>query len=175
MSPLQWAVAGLLTVAFFLFLWAILSKPDVEEASALAREALLTPERRDLLDILEQAVAKRWLVWACVPMSLLLKGQGDHAAVMDKWLERRWVDYVVLDPQEFAPLVVLQVERGKTKKDAPWQQGRDADLTRIMEQAELPLLWLPSEHYRDRELLAHSLEQAIAGNQEDNAQEVTEP
>ncbi len=163
MSPVQWAVTVILTVAFFLFLWAILSKPDIEEIPVVLRGSLLEPERGELLGTLEQAVNKRWLVWACVPLVLLLKGQGDHVAALEKWLERRWVDYVVLDPRDFQPVAVLQVERKKSKGTDSWQQGKDPDLTRMMEQAGLPLLWLPSEDYRDRELLSHSLEQAISG------------
>ena len=41
MSTVQLVVAGLLVAAFALFLWAIMSKPDIEEVPAIARGALL--------------------------------------------------------------------------------------------------------------------------------------
>src|SRR5690554_7369720 len=69
----------------------------------------------------------------------------------------------------YTTLFRSQFERDNASQ---WSLGRDKSLTKLLEQAGLTLLWLPSDRYQHVELLRHALEQANSGRSEEHTSEL---
>ncbi|MTI96655.1 MAG: DUF2726 domain-containing protein [Firmicutes bacterium] len=158
MTYIHWAIAGGLTLAFILILWSILRQPEISYDKCDKSRSLCDMEWRRFWESLQKAAGHKRLVLSWIPMPLLIK-PGDKEEALANWLHERWVDFVVLDDGGYMPVAVVQFERTLEDEHGLWAPGRDSMLEKVLEQAGLPLLWLPGTHYRDLEILRHALEQ----------------
>lgn len=161
MTTLHWIILGGLGLAIFLILKAIFTRPNMSKISCSLRPSFCSRERRKFWQALQQAVGNDYMVLANVPLATLITTANDGAETMQEWLQQRWVDFVILNEKLFKPTAVVQFEKG-AEDDSHWEEGRDSTLEKVMEQAGLTLLWLPSDRYQHVELLRHALEQAKA-------------
>lgn len=164
METLHWIILGALALAILLILKAIFTRPKLDKLPCSIRPSFCSRERRKFWQALQQAVGDDYVVLANVPLATLLTADVEGGEALQEWLQQHWVDFAILREELFMPTAVVQFERVEAE-DSLWEAGRDQTLARIMEQAGLTLLWLPSDRYQHVELLRHALEQAKANAQ----------
>ena len=159
MGPLQWLLLAAIILAVAIILVSLLLRPEAKKTTYKTQRFFLGGQQRKLWLALQKAAGNEYMVLAKVPLTALVLSEGENPE-MQAWLEKRWADYAVLDEKFLKPVAVVQFE-GR-ENDPLWAQGKDPILHKVLSEARLPLLWLPSEHYQHVELLRHALLQLIA-------------
>lgn len=159
MKALHWIILGGLGLAIILILIALLSRPQLSNISCSVRLSFCSRERRKFWHALQEAVGRDYLVLANIPLATLVVAAHEGGEHLQEWLQQRWADFAILQEQSFRPTAIVQFER-EDEDSSLWQPGRDDTLAKVMEQAGLTLLWLPSDNYQHVDLLRHALEQA---------------
>jgi hypothetical protein len=162
METLHWIILAGLVLAFLVVLKVILSRPNLGKIACSVRQSFCSMERRKFWLSLQQAVGDDYVVLANVPLATLVAADGDDGGPLLDWLQEHWADFAILHEELFMPVAVVQFERQAEEEDPIWPRGKDPTLERVLNQAGLTLLWLPSDRYQHVELLRHALEQARA-------------
>lgn len=160
MEIIHWLIVAALGLALLVVLKLILSRPNVGSIPCTVRRNFCSNERRKFWSSLQQAVGDDYVVLANVPLATLIMPEEEGGEPLQDWLNQHWADFAVLHEDLFMPVAVVQFERQGEEADPLWSRGRDENLQRVMAQAGLTLLWLPSDQYQHVELLRHALEQA---------------
>ncbi len=164
MTTLHWIILGSLGLAIVLILMALFSRPRLSNITCSVRQSYCSKERRKFWRALQEAVGEDYLVLANVPLATLITAADEGGVQLQEWLQQRWVDFAILHEKHYMPTAIVQFERGDEDTKL-WGQGRDQTLEKVMAQAGLTLLWLPSDRYQHVDLLRHALEQAKAQTQ----------
>lgn len=156
-GPLHWLVLAGVVLAVALVLVYLLARPAPPAVSYRVQRFFISGQKRKLWTALQKAVGNEFMVLASVPLATLIQVEGEDSPRTAAWLQRRWVDFAVLEEKLLKPVAVVQIEG-----PAGEQPGKEPALQKALAEARLPLLWLPSEHYQHVELLRHALEQMLA-------------
>jgi len=163
MSTIHWIILGAVILAMAVVVRLIFTQRDLGDILCSSR-AFCSQERRKFWLSLQEAVGEGYLVLANVPLATLVTADKEGNS-QQEWLCQHWIDFAVLELESMQPKAVVQFERDNASQ---WSLGRDKSLTKLLEQAGLTLLWLPSDRYQHVELLRHALEQANSGASELN-------
>lgn len=164
MQTLHWMIAASLVLTMFLLIRIFFSRTDLGSVPCGIR-SFASYERRKFWSSLQQAVGDDYVVLANVPLATLITTDGDKSGPLQDWLTQHWADFAILDEKLYTPVVIVQFERQAEDEDPFWPKGKDKTLRKVLAQAGLALLWLPSDQYQHIELLRHALEQARANAQ----------
>ena len=162
METLHWIILAGLALAILVVLKFLLTRPGLGNIPCSARQSFCSMDRRQFWHSLQKAVGDDYVVLSSVPLATLVAADGDGGEPLMEWLQQHWVDFAILHEELFMPVAVVQFERQGDEEDPLWPQGKDATLQKVLDQAGLTLLWLPSDRYQHVELLRHALEQARA-------------
>ena len=161
MGPLHWLLLAGIVFAAVVVLVFLLLRSDAPETSYRAQRFFVSGQQRKLWLALQKAVGNEFMVLPKVPLAALVQAEGDSKD-MQEWLGKRWADFAIFEEKFLKPAAVVQFEC--QEQNLLWAQGKDPTLQKVLTDAKLPLLWLPSEHYQHVELLRHALEQIMAGS-----------
>ncbi|HBS92495.1 MAG TPA: hypothetical protein DG577_02580 [Firmicutes bacterium] len=160
MDILHWLILAGIVFAIVMVLTFLLLRADVPPATFQVQRFFVSGQRRKFWLALQKAVGQEYMVLAKVPLAALVQIEGEDRKDMQAWLDKRWADFAILEEKFFKPVAVVQFEC--QEQNALWALGKDPTFQKILTEAGLPLLWLPSDHYQHVELLRHALEQVIA-------------
>lgn len=115
------------------------SKPSLEYHYK-RKGFIMTKAENDFFDVINEAVGNSYYVFPQVHLSEFLdykvKGQNwDHAL---HYINQKSVDYLVCDKQYRQPLLAIELDDWSHESEA--RQQRDANVERMLREAELPLL-----------------------------------
>lgn len=160
MDILHWLILAGIVFAIVIVLIFLLLRTDVPAATYKVQRFFVSGQRRKFWLALQKAVGQEYVVLAKVPLAALVQIEGEDRKDMQAWLDKRWADFAILEDKFFKPLAVVQFEC--QEQNDLWAFGKDPTLEKVLTEAGLPLLWLPSDNYQHVELLRHALEQVIA-------------
>lgn len=160
MDILHWLILAGIVFAIVIVLIFLLLRTDVPAATYKVQRFFVSGQRRKFWLALQKAVGQEYVVLAKVPLAALVQIEGEERKDMQAWLDKRWADFAILEDKFFKPLAVVQFEC--QEQNDLWAFGKDPTLEKVLTEAGLPLLWLPSDNYQHVELLRHALEQVIA-------------
>lgn len=160
MEIVHWLMIAALILASLIMVKTLWKKSKLGESPCSVKRAYCDNERRKFWSSLQQAVGEDYVVLANVPLATMLTPEDERNEALQDWLNQHWADFAVLHESLFMPVAIVQFERNGEEEDPLWARGRDGTLQKVMDQAGLTLLWLPSEQYQHVELLRHALEQA---------------
>ena len=159
MAPLHWLILAGIVFAIVVVLVFLLLRSDAPKTSYRAQRFFVSGQQRKLWLALQKAVGNEFMVLPKVPLVALVQAEGEDNKGMQEWLGKRWADFAIFEDKFLKPAAVVQFEN--QEQNLLWAQGKDPTLEKVLSEANLPLLWLPSEHYQHVELLRHALEQIM--------------
>jgi len=162
METLHWIIVASIVLTIVVILKLIFTRHDVGKIPCSIKQSFCSMERRKFWHSLQQAVGDDYVVLANVPLATLVVADGEGTEPLQEWLLKHWVDFAILHEKIFLPVAIVQFERQADEDGSLWSEGKDQTLSKVLKQAGLTLLWLPSDRYQHVELLAHALDQARA-------------
>ena len=121
--------------------------------SYTAKDSLMTRTETEFFVKLERAVSERYYVFPQVHLSSLL----DHHVKGQEWKSAFWhingksVDYVLCDRQTLRPTYAIELD--DYTHDKADRRERDAEVERIFEEAELPLIRFRNKDVSEAEII----------------------
>jgi len=121
----------------------------------------MTLAEREFYDVLYATVGNEFTIFAQVHLPTIvshkIKGQFWQAAL--NHINRKSVDFVLCNKSNLSP--VLAIELDDNSHQNPERQERDAEIERILQEAELPLLRIENQVAYDKSSLDAIIRQKI--------------
>lgn len=166
--------SGLFFLILILFFLAYLKNNKIFKRKGLAKNTeqsqryyytkkkyFMTLDEREFYDVLHTTVGNEFTIFSQVHLPTIvshkIKGQNWQAAL--NHINRKSVDFVLCNKSNLSP--VLAIELDDNSHENPERQVRDAEVERILEEAELPLLRIKNRLTYDKDSLDASIRQRI--------------
>jgi len=148
-------------IIFVILIFSKLSKASTQKRkvfmnntySYVAKDLLMTRAETEFFVKLERAVSERYYVFPQVHLSSLL----DHHVKGQEWkyafshINGKSVDYVLCDRQTLRPTYAIELD--DYTHDKADRRERDAEVERIFEEAELPLVRFRNKDVSEAEII----------------------
>ena len=126
------------------------------------KDYLMTKAENDFFAVLKESLQERYQIFPQVHLSALLdetkvKGQNWNAAF--RHINGKSVDFVVCDSTYTRPLLAIELD--DFTHDTQERRGRDMEVERIFENANMPLLRFRDYKTMSRDAIAAQIEDAL--------------